>query len=255
MKNRKTKKEIPQRFVAYYRVSTKKQAQDMPAQKAAVKNYLKDLWPPEKSFTETESGKASKNRPELHKALEYCKQHNATLIVAKLDRLSRDLEFIGWIQNSDIRFICADMPQATRETIGFMGVMARWEREQISKRTREALKEKKKAGVKLGWHNKEVRKKIKATLAQRVKERKKLKILKEKEEALNPSPQKMREFNKRERFDLTVAAALKSLRHQGVSFEKIAKTFNETGVKTRQGGKWSSRQVFRICKRLNGKIA
>ncbi len=58
------------------------------------------------------------------------------MIVAKLDRLSRDLEFIGWIQNSNIRFICADMPQATRETIGFMGVMARWEREQISQRTR-----------------------------------------------------------------------------------------------------------------------
>ena len=69
--------------------------------------------------------------------------------MAKLDRLSRDLEFIGWLQKTDIRFVCCDMPQATRETIGFMGVMARWEREQIAKRTKEALAEKKKKGIKL----------------------------------------------------------------------------------------------------------
>ncbi len=131
-----TMREKRQKYVAYYRVSTNKQSEEMPAQKTAVKTYLKDKWPPVENFTEIMSGKSAKNRPELQKALEYCKKHDATLIVAKLDRLSRDLEFIGWIQNSNIRFICADMPQATRETIGFMGVMARWEREQISQRTR-----------------------------------------------------------------------------------------------------------------------
>ena len=232
-------------FVAYYRVSTKKQSQDMPAQKTAVKNHLKHLWPPERDFTETESGKASKNRPELHKALEYCKKHDSTLIVAKLDRLSRDLEFIGWMQNSGIKFICADMPNATRETIGFMGVMARWEREQISKRTKEALAEKKKAGVKLGWHNQAVRKKIKATKS---KKKRIARVLKPK--APRVKEVKPREVNQRERFDHQVAPLLKSLRHQGLSFEKIAQNFNQTGVATRQGGQWSARQVFRIYKRL-----
>ena len=89
--------------------------------------------------------------------------------MAKLDRLSRDLEFIGWIQKTPIQFICCDMPEATRETIGFMGVIARWEREQISKRTKEALAEKKKKGVKLGYHNRKVRKGLKA-LAETKKE-------------------------------------------------------------------------------------
>ena len=246
-------REKRQKFVAYYRVSTDKQSKDMPAQKTAVKNYLKDFWPPAKSFKEIESGKSSKNRPELQKALEYCKKHDATLIVAKLDRLSRDLEFIGWIQNSGIRFICADMPQATRETIGFMGVMARWEREQISKRTKEALAEKKKAGVKLGWNNLAARKKIMAT-----KERKKRKrqrdLLKQKQD-VKPKPLKKKEkpLSQREIHDLKVAPLLKSLKHQGMTFEKIAQNFNETGaVSTRQGGKWSAMQVFRIYKRLNG---
>ena len=59
---------------------------------------------------------------------------------------------IGWLQNTAIKFVCCDMPEATRETIGFMGVMARWEREQIAKRTKEALAEKKRQGVKLGYH-------------------------------------------------------------------------------------------------------
>ena len=95
----------------------------MASQKTAVKNCLQTRWPPDKSFTETESG-AKNNRPELEKALAYYKKHNATLIVAKLDRLNRDLEFIGWIQKTKIKFICCDMPEATRETIGFMAVIA-----------------------------------------------------------------------------------------------------------------------------------
>ena len=143
-------------FVAYYRVSTGKQSKEMPAQKNAVKNYLKNFWPPEKSFTEIESG-GNNSRPELQKALAYCKDHNATLVVAKLDRLSRDLGFIAHLQDN-IDFVCCDMPQATRETIGFMAVIARWEREQIAKRTKEALAEKKKKGVKLGSHNPRVQK-------------------------------------------------------------------------------------------------
>ena len=153
-RKKRAKKEL---FVAYYRVSTKKQSKDMLAQKTAVQKYLKNRWPPVKSFLERESGKEAHNRQELIKALEYCYENKATLIVAKLDRLSRDLEFIGWIQKTDIEFVCCDMPHATRETIGLMGVMARWERDQASRRTKEALAELKKKGVKLGYHRPEIR--------------------------------------------------------------------------------------------------
>ena len=78
-------------YVAYYRVSTSKQTISLQAQETMVKAYLKDRCPPIKSFTEKESGKCDKNRPQLQMALEYCKQHKATLIVATL---SRDLHFI-----------------------------------------------------------------------------------------------------------------------------------------------------------------
>ncbi len=115
------------------------------------------------------------------------------------------------------------------------------------------MAEKKKAGVKLGWNNLAARKKIMAT-----KERKKRKrqrdLLKQKQD-VKPKPLKKKEkpLSKRELHDLKVAPLLKSLKHQGMSFEKIAQNFNETGaVFTRQGGKWSAMQVFRIYKRLNG---
>ena len=150
-----------QKFVAYYRVSTKKQDGEVPAQKTAVKNYLKNYYPPIESFTEVESG-SKNNRPELLKALEYCKQHNCKLVVAKLDRLSRDLGFIANLQKSNVEFVCADMPEANSLTISLLGCLAQWERDQIAKRTKLALAEKKlDPKIKLGSHNKKVLKGLK----------------------------------------------------------------------------------------------
>ena len=242
-------------FCAYYRVSTKKQNGEMKTQKTAVKNYLKAFWPPKKSFTEVESGGKS-DRPELKKALEYCKKNNATLIVAKLDRLSRDLEFIGWLQNTDIKFVCCDMPQATRETIGFMGVMARWEREQIAKRTKEALAEKRNTGVKLGAHNPKVAEGLKKWRAERAeikalklkklakeKEQKKALKLKKKDKQVLPS--------KTEIEDSKVIPQIEILRAQGYSYMKIAEALQKSKVPTRQGGKWTKFQVYTIAKRNN----
>ncbi len=87
-------------YVAYYRVSTSRQTIGLQTQETMVKTYLKDKWPPIKSFTEKESGKCDKNRPQLQLALEYCKQYKATLIVATLSRLSRDLHFITSLSKS-----------------------------------------------------------------------------------------------------------------------------------------------------------
>lgn len=241
------------RFVAYYRVSTGKQSKEMPAQKTAVKNYLKKSWPPEKSFTEIESG-AKNDRPELKKALDYCHERDATLVVAKLDRLSRDLEFIGWLQNTDINFVCCDMPEATRETIGFMAVIARWEREQIAKRTKEALAEKRKEGVLLGSHNPRVRRGLD-------RYRKRMAIKRKRAERANKAakpakvkaPEKPKPPSAREIADKGVMPIIRTLRAQGYSYQDVATALNEGDIPTRQGGKWAQTSVVRIVHRNPGK--
>ena len=244
------------RFVAYYRVSTKKQSKEMATQKTAVKNYLKQYWPPEKNFTEIESG-GNNTRPELKKALDYCYENKATLVVAKLDRLSRDLEFIGWIQKTDIQFKCCDMPEATRETIGFMGVMARWEREQIAKRTKEALAEKRKQGVKLGSNNPKVKAGLKAYWKVKAEQRadaEKFKAIerskaKKEREHLKALKKSIRKTQARQEADQKVLPFIKTLRGEGYSFEKVAKSLNSQGYRTRRGYKWSQMQVIIVAKR------
>ena len=245
-KNKKTaEKEL---FVAYYRISTKKQSREMPAQKTAVKNFLKDRWPPVKSFTERESGKSAHNRPELEKALDYCYENNATLIVAKLDRLSRDLEFIGWLQKTVIKFVCCDMPQATRETIGFMGVMARWEREQIARRTKEALAEKKKKGVKLGYDRREVRAGLKRYWREYKKNKKATEKKQAKIEAKRPIEKPIR-LTKAQQSDLRVIPAIKVMRGQHKTFQEIAEALNQEGIPSRFGQRWHKTSVLRVADR------
>ena len=250
------------RFVAYYRVSTKKQNKEMSPQRTAVKNYLKEYWPPEKVFTEIESG-GDKHRPELQKALDYCYENQATLVVAKLDRLSRDLEFIAWLQKTKIKFVCCDMPEATSETIGFMGVMARWEREQIAKRTKDALAEKRKQGVKLGAHNPKVARGLKAWRAKRKQIRKEQAKIKKAEKVKQAKIKaKLKKKNititnktsfpsKRSLADQKVSPTIKTLRFQGYSYSAVAKALNKSGIKTRGGGKWSITQVYRVSQRNN----
>ena len=244
-RKKRAKKEL---FVAYYRVSTKKQGKDMPAQKTAVKNYLKDRWPPVKSFLERESGKSALNRPALQEALQYCHDNNATLIVAKLDRLSRDLEFIGWLQNTIIKFVCCDMPQATRETIGFMGILARWEREQIARRTKEALAEKKKKGVKLGYDRREVREGIKKHWKAYKKEQKALKKQQPEIRAKRPIQQEIKP-TRAQQADLRIIPTIKVMRGQNKTFQEIAEALNKEGIPSRFGGRWHKTSVLRVADR------
>lgn len=96
-----------------------------------------------------ESGKKN-NRPQLLAAIEYARKVKATLIIAKLDRLSRNASFIFTLRDSGVDFVCADMPDANTLTIGIFAVLAQHERELISSRTKAALQMKKKQGVKLG---------------------------------------------------------------------------------------------------------
>lgn len=140
------------KYIVYYRVSTKKQAVSglgLDAQKTIVKNYLKDCNNIIAEFTEVETGKSA-NRPKLNDALQCCKENNATLIVAKLDRLARNLHFVTSLQAANIDFICCDMPTANRLTIHIISAIAENEAQLISQRTKQALAEKKKQGIKLG---------------------------------------------------------------------------------------------------------
>jgi DNA invertase Pin-like site-specific DNA recombinase len=140
-------------YVTYYRVSTDKQGKSrlgLASQKHSVEQYIanhkgKLL----DTFTEVESGKKG-DRPKLDKAIRRCLLAGATLVIAKLDRLSRDIAFIANLQKSKVEFVCVDMPEANTLTIGMMAILAQYERELISERAKAGLAAAKRRGVKLG---------------------------------------------------------------------------------------------------------
>lgn len=140
-------------FVSYLRVSTDRQGKSghgLEAQRAAVAGYLNGgSWTLINEFVEVESGKRD-DRPELAKALALCRVHDATLVIAKLDRLSRDAHFLLSMQKAGVRFVAADMPFADNFTVGLMAMVAQKERETISANTKAALKAAKDRGAKLG---------------------------------------------------------------------------------------------------------
>lgn len=144
------------KFVSYLRVSTARQGRSglgLEAQRTAVTAYLNGgQWTLLREFVEVESGKRD-DRPELAKALHLCKVSGAALVIAKLDRLSRNASFLLALRDAGVRFVAADMPEANSTVIGIMAVLAQDERERISARIKAALAEARKRGVKLGNPN------------------------------------------------------------------------------------------------------
>ena len=140
-------------FVAYYRVSTEKQGRSglgLEAQQHSVEEYLNGgNWRLVGSYTEIESGKKV-DRPQLAKALAACRLHKATLVVAKFDRLARNVAFIANLMESGVDFVAADMPMANRLTVHVLAAVAEHEREAISTRTKAALSAAKARGTVLG---------------------------------------------------------------------------------------------------------
>lgn len=139
-------------FVAYYRVSTSRQANSglgLDAQRAAVERYTHGRGELIAEFTETESGRKA-DRPRLAEALALCRRQKAVLVIAKLDRLARNVAFISNLMESRVDFVAADMPEAQRVTVHMMAAIAEHEREAISKRTKEALAAAKARGTRLG---------------------------------------------------------------------------------------------------------
>ena len=144
------------KFVAYYRVSTSRQGASglgLEAQQAAVRQYLNGgTWELVDEFVEVESGKKN-DRPKLAAALAACRAMRATLIIAKLDRLARNVAFVSKLMEDGVEFVAVDFPKANNLTIHILAAVAQHEREMISNRTRAALQAAKARGVKLGNPN------------------------------------------------------------------------------------------------------
>ena len=205
------------KFVAYYRVSTDRQGKSglgLDAQRKAVLDYLDGgKWELINEFTEIESGSRN-DRPELEKALAACKKHRAKLVIAKLDRLSRDLAFIATLMTKKVDFVCCDNPTATKFTIHILAAVAEHERDAISARTKAALAAVKARGKKLGNYQRIAEAKQRATAARA--------------EAV--------------RGGITETAHL--------STRVAADTLNRRGVRTASGKQWHAMQVHRARRRL-----
>jgi DNA invertase Pin-like site-specific DNA recombinase len=210
------------KFVAYYRVSTERQGRSglgLEAQTVTVETHAKRSGGEIiASFQEIESGKRS-DRPELAKALALCKKHKATLIIAKLDRLSRNVAFIANLIESKVDFIACDMPQANTLGLHIMAAMAQHEREATSQRTKEALAAVKARGKKLG----------------------------------NPRPNMptvygQRAEQARARREVVYPLA-KQMRDSGLTLREIADQLNARGVKSLHAGNaWHAESVRQVLK-------
>jgi len=142
-------------YVAYYRVSTDKQGRSglgLESQRQLVSSYEADIIG---EFTEIESGKID-NRPQLELALDLCRRKGAAILIAKIDRLSRDAAFLLTLRKAGVDIIAADMPNAGTLEFGVRAVVAQHEREEISKRTKQALQAAKARGVVLGCPTPEI---------------------------------------------------------------------------------------------------
>lgn len=222
------------KYVSYLRVSTGKQGRSglgLEAQRHAVEAYLNGgQWEVVEEFVEVESGK-NNSRPMLTEAVELCHAIGATLIVAKIDRLTRDAAFLLSLKDAGVEFVAADMPDANRLTVGIMALVAEQEREAISKRTREALQAAKARGVQLGAYRDGVFVGRKGTP----------------EDARRASQARSEKYRASA---LAKASLLRKVDPDGaMSLREIAMRFNEIGVPTVSGrGTWSANSIRRLQK-------
>jgi DNA invertase Pin-like site-specific DNA recombinase len=213
--------------IAYYRVSTQQQGRSglgLEAQRQAVRSFLKDGHLLKAEFTEIESGKRD-TRPQLTAAIAQAQQIGATLLIAKLDRLSRNAGFIFALRDSGVKFLAVDMPDANHLTVGILAVIADHERQAISDRTKAALGALKARGVQLGSPEN-------LTSAAREKA---IAVLRRN---AYHHPQ-----NKR------AGAYALSLHQQGRTLSGIAAELNTHGFTTRRGKQFHAMQVKRLIER------
>jgi len=221
------------RIVTYYRVSTLKQGQSglgFDAQRAAVQTYAEQVGAKVlASYTEVESGKLDQ-RPQLALALHHAKVTGATLVIAKLDRLSRSAEFLLRLKNSGAKFIAADIRDANDLTVGILALVAEQEAKAISRRTKDALAAAKVRGARLGNPNG-----ARALLAAARGNGAALEVIKAKADA----------------HAADLRPVLRALEDAGVrSLGAIAAELNAREIQTPRGGQWHKSSVRNLLSRL-----
>jgi DNA invertase Pin-like site-specific DNA recombinase len=209
-------------YIAYFRVSTVRQGESglgLEAQRESVRRFLASQHAgaeqPVGEFTEIESGKRSTNRPQLLAALAECKRLKATLVIAKLDRLARNVHFISGLMEAGVEFVAVDMPQANKLTVHIMAAMAEFEAQAISQRTKAGLAVLKVRGVQLGnprW-------------SESIEAARKAKV------ALAPAP--------------AVLEMMQKHRDEGLTLRAIAVKLNALGLRTPKGSAWYASTVGR----------
>jgi DNA invertase Pin-like site-specific DNA recombinase len=227
----------PGKFVSYLRVSTDRQGKSglgLEAQRKAVEDFLNGgHWELIAEFVEVETGK-NDDRPMLRDALLRAKVTGATVVIAKLDRLSRNLAFIATLQDSGARFLAADMPEANETMIQFMAVIAQHERKMISARTKAALTAAKARGQKLGTPN--------LTALQAAG-------------AGKPGWTAGADARRRlaDEHARNILPIIEAIRAEGItSLGGIARALSEKGILTALGGRWDATRVRKILRRSPG---
>jgi DNA invertase Pin-like site-specific DNA recombinase len=211
------------KYVAYYRVSTQKQGQSglgLEAQRRTVEQFCKEgeiLT----EFTDVESGK-NNARPELLKAIAHAKKNDALLVIAKLDRLSRNVFFISSLLESRVHFKACDLPEADHFTVHLFAALAEKERKMISERTRSALESKKAQGFILGNPK---------NLTQ---------------EAQWKGIEAVRSNARANEHNIKAGEMARLLKREGVSLRFIANRLNQLGYLTRYGKSFQAITVKRL---------
>ena len=219
------------KFIAYYRVSRKSQGESglgIAAQKTAVQKYIdtqSGLLLGE--YTEVETGTNKKKRVVIQEAINQSKKQGAILVIAKIDRLARNVNFVSSLMDAGVEFVACDMPSANHFTIHIFAALAEQEAKLISTRTRLALSELKKRGVKLG-------KPENLTIEAREKGKEAIRI----NARANDSNRQAQ-------------AIIISCREKGMKFRQIADHLNELNFKTRYGNSYHPMAVKRLFEQSN----
>lgn len=216
------------KFIAYHRVSTQKQGASglgLEAQKEAASRFLNGgEWELLAEFVEVETGKGADalvKRPQLKAALDACRKSGSTLVIAKLDRLARNVHFVSGLMESKVKFVACDMPEANELTIHIMAAFAEHEAKRISQRTKDALAIAKARGVALGTAGA-------ANLRPNVEARQKV----------------------ADDFANKLRPLFEGMEARGLSQRQMVAELNSVGVPATRGGAWALAQVQRVLNRL-----
>lgn len=214
------------KYVGYFRVSTAEQGKSglgLESQKSMVENYIGNndgvLL---NQFTEVETGTSKRRRTEIYEAIEFAKQNDAILVIAKIDRLARNVYFVSSLMEAGVAFVACDLPQATNFTIHLYAALAEMEGRLISERTKNALAEKKKRGYKLGTPENLT------------------------DEAKAKGLQVIRQKAAQNKANIQAAALIVEYRAKGYSYDRIANALNQLNFGTSQGKKHNSTSVKRL---------